>query len=1365
MTQSKITYYQQVTYCGKSRCRRCREGIGHGPYWYAYQMIDGRTARRYIGKNLPPDVETADLSSAKPYVASGEEMSLLSLSPAATDAVIDTIPLTLASPASEEAGFPSTIISPASDNPVLRIKTYGQFSLEQRLIQRNDQRSWRTATSARWRKQSVRLLLGYLLCMPQRKASVAQVVQTLWPQSSAKEAMAHLLQTVKALRQVLLQYPQTDRRDGANRTPPLASSRADNPTREIPNRSSDFAPGHSAGQENRLDERIRYDGNWIMLAGQDLIWVDIDEFEQLVQRLEHADQQMTAADYEATLRHAIALGRGEFLPELRSVDWVQQRAVLLRSQWCTLSLRLADYYCAHDQDANALATLNSLLQVEPLYEVATQLMMVILFRQQRRPEAINVYRHFTTSLRQERHTEPAAETQAIYEALRTGDRLPTHLHVAPFFAGASSVASSSSKQASQPLQYRNSAGFSDAIGRANQSILVGRESELAMMRAMLYDIRETARLQLVGTRHAGDVPLDTQRQPQFLLLHGVAGIGKTRLAEEIAREAQSTGWTVVWSRQYEQESGIPYRIWTDAIRKLFTMERDFDVFSSLSNAAIHVLSTLPGLIDVLPFETLDSAPPPQIFSPENAQFRLYSVISDLLKSISLQHPLLLVLDDIQYSDASSHQLLGHLARQLTGYPVALFSTCRDNDHSKDFNRHLRKLILEMKREHTIKELSISPLSTEQIEQLITSLSSLPEESVRLIQDRAAGNPFFAEELTRWSFTPNVPLPQTVSDALRYRMESLSGECSELLKHAAILGGSFDFSLICMMETDQQASDDDSVLTLLEEAQDADVVMEEASGSHIVYHFWHPLVANYLYEQMSAVRRMRWHKKAAQALLTLYADREEVVAAQVMLHLDKAGDDPLQVAYYAELAGDNAFVLPAYAEAALYYQKAVDCLESLPAQSQPSARERLLALLERLAECSKNSGSYEKATDIYMRLLALRRQVPVPESAQDVSREAQVQALLWDEVCWTWRYRGDIQRAWVCCQQGETILRESLVETGPARARLYYTRSNLYLSEGQFEQTLQYAQEALTLFETQPGLDDAASIVDACQREERLQGDRKRGKTSIQCTLDGDPVNLCRLHRHLGVIAVVNGQLQQALDHQRTALESFEQYNELRQVGNILSNIGYIQLKMGQYQQAHESLQRALDLAERIGDGPLVSLVMSNCGELNAATEQFAEAAKAYARALKLNDTFGDREYMSRWNVGLAYVMIEEGRLHEAAKLIKQALLVARVMKNQPCIGKALVMLSMLRIAQAQVLPKSAQQRTVLLAHAQKDVQRALLLKVEAETRLKGEMALAHIAYERGDIPAVQAACEFVITAAQEYILIVADAHHLLACLP
>ncbi len=88
---------------------------------------------------------------------------------------------------------------------------------------------------------------------------------------------------------------------------------------------------------------------------------------------------------------------------------------------------------------------------------------------------------------------------------------------------------------------------------------------------MLHEIKQNARLQLPGQRRVSGIPLDTQRRPQCALLMGEAGIGKTRLAEEVSREAQRNGWSIIWSRVYPQESGIPYRIWTDVLRKVIEL--------------------------------------------------------------------------------------------------------------------------------------------------------------------------------------------------------------------------------------------------------------------------------------------------------------------------------------------------------------------------------------------------------------------------------------------------------------------------------------------------------------------------------------------------------------------------------------------------------------------------------------------------------------------------------------------------------------------------------------------------------------------------------------------------------------------------
>jgi DNA-binding SARP family transcriptional activator len=795
MTQhGKITYHQQVTYCGKPRCRRCREGIGHGPYWYAYQTINGQTTRSYIGKDLPSTVQ-AGLDTAS--VASGESFMAVNFSAFASHAT-----------------HPSSAVE--AENVVLRISTLGQFRLEQRAPARSKQKSrdgWRVVDTVAWQQRSVRALLAYLICSPGRRANRSQVIVALWPNDELATANSALNKTLNALRKVL------------------------------------GHPSVKSGEEHQTDsgERFATDGDWLLLAGQEHVWIDVDEFERLAQQIEEQGSQLP--HYEDVLQRAIELYNGDFLPEERTAAWASSLRQRLRHKWIELLLKLSSLYVARKNHTGAINVLNNLLAKDPTNEQAIQQLIVVLMHQKRRIEAIQAYQRFEKTLQRNYKAAPSAEMRALYDAVCSGEGLPdietlTDAYTLPSAAGGASSAVATPVQKTE-YSPRSPHLFvprspSESIGRRHQGALIGREAELRLMRAMLQDVERNAHLQLVGARRASGIPLDTQRQPQLLLLRGDIGIGKTRLVEELGSAAQHEGWNIIWNRIYQQESGIPYRVWIEALRKILGTVSG--LISQLSIETLRALSTLPGLLDLLP-SGIDLSLPTALLLPEQAKYMLYNAICDLLKKASENGPLLIVLDDIQWADVSSYELLGHLARQLTGYTIIFFATCRVIKGTIDTPKPLRKLILEMQREHTIKTLDIEPLSSEQIKLLVTDISNLPEDMVAHIQVHAAGNPFFAEQLAR-STPPDMPV--TIKEALRYRMNQLRTECQDLLSRAAVLGGSFELPILCAMETDSGTDVSETVISLLDEAIDAGVLMDEGNGTRITYHFWHPLLDNYLY---------------------------------------------------------------------------------------------------------------------------------------------------------------------------------------------------------------------------------------------------------------------------------------------------------------------------------------------------------------------------------------------------------------------------------------------------------------------------------------------------------------------------------------
>src|SRR2546422_313867 len=170
---NKVTYRQQYTRCGKERCRKCKEGAGHGPYWYAYWSENRRTISKYIGIQLPADIEIERQTALE--VDEGRATS-------ATNGA-----------AGLARGMPLQ-----SNTQELRIFVLGQFCVE--LLQGNE---WQPVINRTWRRHRARALLGCLLSSPGRRLGREQAIEALWPDLEMETAANRLNGAVHELRQIL----------------------------------------------------------------------------------------------------------------------------------------------------------------------------------------------------------------------------------------------------------------------------------------------------------------------------------------------------------------------------------------------------------------------------------------------------------------------------------------------------------------------------------------------------------------------------------------------------------------------------------------------------------------------------------------------------------------------------------------------------------------------------------------------------------------------------------------------------------------------------------------------------------------------------------------------------------------------------------------------------------------------------------------------------------------------------------------------------------------------------------------------------------------------------------------------------------
>ncbi|MGZ3646926.1 MAG: tetratricopeptide repeat protein, partial [Ktedonobacteraceae bacterium] len=606
---------------------------------------------------------------------------------------------------------------------------------------------------------------------------------------------------------------------------------------------------------------------------------------------------------------------------------------------------------------------------------------------------------------------------------------------------------------------------------------------------------------------------------------------------------------------------------------------------------------------------------------------------------------------------------------------------------------------------------------------------LPQHLVQQIQTQAAGNPFFAEELAH-SFTingasltqseeakhqpPPEVLPDTVTAALHQRLNKLSEACRQLLSKASVLGGPFGFHLLSLMEAGDAATSEDDLFDLLEEALRSGVLTEEGIGAHITYHFWHPLLAGFLYNQLSSTRRARLHRRAAEALQQEYAAKEGEQAASITRHLVEGGAVEAHIAHYAALAGNHAYLLSAYPESERHYLLAVEQLDKVHL-GQPYEKEeslRLAFMLERLAECARIQGNFKDARNLFERVLNVRAQIRVFDSVEEAQREAQIRALLHSEIGWTWRFTGETEHTRQCYERAEQVLREAGILRGPAWARLRFQQSSIYWQQGDYDEALRVAWEALHLFEESVAAAPESNSTDPSTL------------TRIRLTLLGDPVDLGRTYALLGALTSSVGRRSEALEHLSMALAIYEHHDRQREIAHVSNNIGYLHLKKAEYTLAKSFLQRAFTLAERIGDVPLMSVVFHNQGDLAAASGDLQEAEAFYTKGLLLAEQVEDREYVSLWNCDLAGVLLAQGKVLDAQVCVIKALQAARAIRNTPCMGRALIALGNVHIARAK---SGTTQEVHDLKRANSTLQRALSLQgLEVETRVRGHLALAEV---------------------------------------
>ena len=652
-----------------------------------------------------------------------------------------------------------------------------------------------------------------------------------------------------------------------------------------------------------------------------LVCTDAIEFRNLVERSEAPFKDDDTEECLAVLRRALPLYRGDFLAgfslrdSVEFEDWQYYQSESHKRLMATALERSVDCLTLNGSYGEAIEHARKWLSLDPLHEPAHRVLMLLYAWNDQRSGALKQYRECVALLDRELGVPPLDETTELYRNI-TDNRVP-----APRSSGSAPEASVEIRDVRAPAP----------------PPLVGRRSELEKLNQTYSALGPSGHV---------------------VLIEGEAGIGKSRLADEVLKRVRSAGGRTAVARCHSEETRLPFGAVSELLRS--TLETPDTAW--LSDVPAHWLSECARLLPEL--LTIDPGiSPPARGDDPGAQARFFEAIATFLTAACAGRAQgAVVVDDLQWADESSLDVLLYLTSRLATRKLLIVGTFRSEEVASG---HRVRRLLPSDRSESSTHIVLDRLSRAEVAELVGTVRPDDADLSDRLFEETEGLPFFVVEYLaalEHRADPASPLwsaPSGVRELLSSRLERLNATARQVLTSAAVIGRSFDF------DTAREAggrSEDETLLALDDLA--AAGLVKEVGGAGAertpVFDFSHEGIRKLVLDETSTARLRLLHRRVAESLVRS-RQRAGAEPGTVAHHYEAAGDADNATVYY-ERAGQRARSLFAHAEALAHYEAALALGHGEPAR-----------IHEAMADISILGGDYTTALARYETAAALTDQ--------------------------------------------------------------------------------------------------------------------------------------------------------------------------------------------------------------------------------------------------------------------------------------------------------------------------------------------------------------------------------------------------------
>ncbi|MDQ6746874.1 MAG: AAA family ATPase, partial [Candidatus Dormibacteraeota bacterium] len=339
------------------------------------------------------------------------------------------------------------------------------------------------------------------------------------------------------------------------------------------------------------------------------------------------------------------------------------------------------------------------------------------------------------------------------------------------------------------------------LSTGRPAAFVGRDEVMAEMRAAWRRMHEGRR--------------------QVLLIGGEAGMGKTRVAAELAAELHAEGAVVLYGR-CDEDGVVPYQPFAEALRHYVERSQPEELRLHLPSTASHLARLVPDVDDRLPG---GGAVPAE--DATGLRYRLFEALATLLCSVARSHPVLLVIDDLHWMDQPTAMMLRHFVRSTAHCRITIIGTWRDNEVGR--RSPMKEVIPELRRDAGFRSVQLSGLATPAVEQMMASaagheLTRPGRRLAEILVRETEGNPFFLNEIllhlleegaiyrgeggrwrTRAGSASDVDIPESVWDVIGQRLGQLSEAANGILEVASVVGREFGLDVLQEVTEESEAT--------------------------------------------------------------------------------------------------------------------------------------------------------------------------------------------------------------------------------------------------------------------------------------------------------------------------------------------------------------------------------------------------------------------------------------------------------------------------------------------------------------------------------------------------------------------------------